>query len=56
MDNDILLDKLQAFFLEAMDIAWDGGDWYGCDIQNFAAELGLGHFDDSLENQFILNV
>ena len=37
--------KLKKFFLEAMQIAWDGGDWEGCDIQEFAESVKLGKFE-----------
>jgi hypothetical protein len=48
--------KLKKFFFEAMDIAWDGGDWDGCNIQDSAEECGLGYFDDNSEDQFIVTL
>jgi hypothetical protein len=47
--------KLKKFFFEAMNIAWDGSDWGGDDIQEFAADCELGIFDEYKEN-FIVRI
>ena len=49
-------EKLKRFFFAAMEIAWDGGDFDGSDMQDFAETIKLGHFDDSNEDQFILDI
>ena len=38
-------EKLKRFFFASMEIAWDGGDFEGSDMQDFAETIKLGHFE-----------
>ena len=37
--------KLKRFFFASMEIAYDGGDFEGSDMQDFAETIKLGHFE-----------
>ena len=49
-------EKLKRFFFEGMYTASCGQDWDGSDIQNFAEEIKLGHFDGDNSEIFIVDI
>jgi hypothetical protein len=48
--------KLKRFFFAAMEMAYDGSDFEGSDMQDFAETIKLGHFEGEDSEIFKLDI